>query len=194
MRGRTRKSDAERELAGNPGKRKPKARQVFFSVPQGCPPPPGELSEEAQRIWADQIADVVKMVMLQRQGYQVFAMYCDALSRFWKYTQKLSRGETYKTDTGFYRKKPEVELRDRAFSDVVKLASELNLTPKSWIASTSTREGRALDTVARQLSLFGESGQPVAPPSSPGAAQETTQETTQETDTFDSYLKDRSVH
>lgn len=185
MRGRLGLTPAERKLTGNAGKRKAKAREVFFSVPQGCPPPPPELCEAAQRIWAEQIGDVVKMVMLQRQGYQVFAMYCDALARYWKYTDKLSKGETYKTDTGFFRKKPEVELRDRAFNDVAKLAEQLTLTPKSWIAAASARQSRELDVFAKQLDLFGEAGHTA--PASPEAA-------ATEIDDFDRFKDDRSVH
>jgi P27 family predicted phage terminase small subunit len=165
MKGRSSTPDALNKLHGDPGKRRRKrteskpepaaspepaeskpadAAKIFFS--EGADAPPAWLNEDAKAIWRAELPDIKTRVMLLAPHMQVFALYCEALQRYRKHGKFLAeKDETYQTPSGFWRKRPEVELRDRAFNDVTKLAVELNLTPKSWINSTATREARQLD-------------------------------------------------
>lgn len=161
MKGRSAKPDAVKKLQGNAGKRRPRAVSVdaaqateatpenfaakFFFLQGG--EPAAWLPEGAKRIWCEVLPIAQRETKLQQSGLQVFAAYCDAVYRLQKYSQEIeTSGATYKTASGYFRKRPEVEMRDRAANDVRNLASELNLTPKSWIGSMGTFAGRQLGT------------------------------------------------
>ena len=173
MKGQPPKSPMLKKLQGNTGKRRKKSvvesevpkispevsEKIFFSAVQQAP---SWLPDGAKTIWREQLPIVMRETKLQESGYQVFASYCDALHRLQKFTMDIDKqGATYKTESGYFRKRPEVEMRDRAANDVRTLAAELNLTPKSWISSMGTFSGRQLD-------LFMNGGQKPAEPGAPG--------------------------
>jgi P27 family predicted phage terminase small subunit len=176
MKGRRGLDPATQKLRGNAGKRRrkkpdetatvaapPLAREDFFSSGR-VPEPPIWLTDDGRRVWTEEILSVLERVILLPQGLQTFAMYCDALARMQRYTKALAdKGDTYTTSTGFERARPEVDLRNRAFSDVCKLAAELNLTPKSWINSMSQYQARQLDLFAKR---------PGGAPAQPGSAEQ----------------------
>jgi P27 family predicted phage terminase small subunit len=157
MKGRSTKSPAVKKLQGNAGKRakpavvddapKPAAQEnpeeVFFS---SAWQPAAWLPEGAKKVWREQLPVALRETKLQLSSLQVFATYCDALHRLQKYTGLIEeKGATYTTNSGYERKRPEVEMRDNAARDLRIYANELNLTPKSWINSMGTFAGRQLD-------------------------------------------------
>jgi P27 family predicted phage terminase small subunit len=154
MKGRPDKPTKLKALQGNAGKRLPPApdgdvpapeisEEVFFSPGWQ---PAAWLPEGAKQIWREQLPIALRETKLQQSGLQVFATYCDALYRVHKYTRLIEeKGATYTTASGYERKRPEVEMRDAAVRDMRIYASELNMTPKSWINSMGTFSGRQLD-------------------------------------------------
>lgn len=177
MKGQPPKSAARKALQGNTGRRKkavPVAEaesapaenppQIFFSDPWAAPE---WLPDGARKIWAEHLPIARLETKLQLSGLHVFACYCDAVYRLQKYTRLVEeQGATYTTASGYIRKRPEVELRDRAANDVRNFAGELNLTPKSWIGSMGTFAGRQLD-------MFMNGGRPSAAPSAPKPQEQT---------------------
>lgn len=151
MKGRRSKSAAEKALAGNPGKRpipgekQAESGEVFFSEP------PSVLSSAAKAIWHSELPTILERVILLPQGMRIFTMYCSIAARWEQLEADLNKeGTTYTTGTGYIRERPEVRQRDRAFADMMKLAEQLNLSPKSWINSMSQFQARQLDLFAKK--------------------------------------------
>lgn len=150
MKGRRAKTEAEKVLAGNPGKRPfvektpGDSPEVFFSEP------PDVLSDAAKAIWHAELRAVMERVILLPQGMRIFTMYCSIAARWEELEIALRTGTTYETKTGFLRERPEVRQRDRAFGDMMKLAEQLNLSPKSWIQSMATFQARQMDLFAKK--------------------------------------------
>jgi len=190
---KTPKPEALKRLQGNAGKRAKRpsvaeaqgeaapeisATKLFFSPGWE---PASWLADGAKRIWCELLPIARRETKLQESGLQLFAAYCDALYRLHKYSKEIEdKGATYTTDRGFVRKRPEVEMRDRAANDVRNFASELNLTPKSWIGSMGTFAGRQLD-----MFMHGGVQAPAAP------AQEQKGSVPVETQGIGSYLANR---
>lgn len=158
MKGRSAKPAAVKKLQGNAGKRRtvtPEPQPEVSASPEILPAklffspgwePAAWLSDAAKRVWCEQLPIALRDTKLQQSGLIVFASYCDAVARLHKYSKDIEdNGATYKTATGHERKRPQVEMRDKAANDVRNYASELNLTPKSWIGSMGTFAGRQLD-------------------------------------------------
>lgn len=119
------------------------AQKLFFSPGWE---PAAWLPDGAKKIWTELLPTALRETKLQRSSLSVFATYCDAVYRMQKYTALIEKdGATYTTASGYIRKRPEVEMRDAAARDLRIYASELNLTPKSWINSMGTFSGRQLD-------------------------------------------------
>jgi P27 family predicted phage terminase small subunit len=182
MKGGPPKSDDLKALQGNAGKRAKATPKVDGAdrvevmpdaVSQKNPPevffspgwaPAAWLPDGAKEVWRHLLPIALRETKLQESGLQVFAVYCDAVYRMQKYTREIeTEGATYKTESGYIRKRPEVEMRDKAANDVRNFAAELNLTPKSWINSMGTFSGRQLD-------MFMNGGRAAEPmPETPGA-------------------------
>lgn len=176
MKGRSAKPAAVKKLQGNAGKRRtvtPEPQPEASGAPKILPEklffshgwePAAWLPDGAKLIWCEQLPIVQRETKLQQSGLPTFAVYCDALYRLQKYSQEIEKdGATYKTATGHERRRPQVEMRDKAANDVRNYASELNLTPKSWIGSMGTFAGRQLD-------IFMNGGREAAPaPTAQGA-------------------------
>ena len=140
---RRQKKPAIEEVTPDVAPQKISAQNNFFSLRFQ---PAAWLADGAKLIWAEQLAIALRETKLQESGLQVFAIYCDAVYRLQKYSQEIEvKGATYTTASGYVRKRPEVEMRDKAANDVRNYASELNLTPKSWIGSMGTFAGKQLD-------------------------------------------------
>src|SRR5579863_4862019 len=153
MKGRGPKPEALDALQGNPGKRRKdpgttpaESTKVFFSEPPDPWSPPSALAPSAQAVWERDIEAARRQARMQQSQLPTFALYCDAIARFERYSAELEReGATYKTPSGYRRLAPEVGLRDRAAADIRQLAAELMLTPKSWASGMGTYAGRQLD-------------------------------------------------
>jgi phage terminase small subunit len=176
MRGGIPKSAALKKLQGNAGHRRKAAPVVEQGTPAAseiskpefffpaCWEPAEWLPEGAKRIWCEQLPIARRETKLQESGLIIFAAYCDALHRLQKYSWEIDAfGATYTTASGFERMRPQVEMRDRAVNEVRNYASELNLTPKSWIGSMGT-------FTVRELDMFINFGRVQPPPEEPGGS------------------------
>jgi len=177
MKGRRKKSPELRSLQGDTGHRKkvvastePPALTVDKNLPANIFSslrrlPPAWMSDDAKAIWVDRLPIALGEAKLQESGLQVFAMYCDALYRLEKYSWEIQKeGDTYTPKSGYRRKRPQVDMRDRALKDLRACASELNLAPKSWISSIG-------NFVGSELQMFLHGGRVLGPEAqSPDAA------------------------
>lgn len=177
MRGRTPQSPEMRKLRGAEYRRVRKESDEYRRMRQAsddrqepgedAPPcakafsagwdAPAWLPAGAKEVWRQALPIALRETKLQESALQVFAAYCDAVYRLQRYSRVVeAEGAIYTTASGYVRKRPEVEMRDKAAHAVRNLASDLNLTPKSWIGSMGTYAGRQLD-------MFMNGGRATAP-------------------------------
>ena len=180
----TRKEKAAAETGASKSDSK-NSSPVFFSATE--PPPPKGMTKDGAAVWREEIGPTLQLVMLQRQMYPIFEAYCEELARVRRLRSKIAKiGEVMTTPSGYARKRPEVDLYANAKSMVVKLAEQLNLTPKSWINSSGTRRDRQLDLFAAQQRAAQTPGGAVPNPETPA--------TPAPTDEVDAYVASRPVH
>lgn len=161
-RGRPEKPRALKELAGNPGKRKPKA-QLSPSPPPPDPPPapkdtkpqpPTWLPPDAQAIWREEYP-YSSSLYLKDSDLQTFATYCAAV---WRYRVAFAvltaQGQTYTTSTGYVRSRPEVKIVEAAERIILSFQAALALHPMARLRAGS-------------IQAAGQGELPLQPPAQP---------------------------
>lgn len=115
-------------LKGNPGKRKVKRAEP---KPRALPPEmPDMLSERAQEVWKETLAELERMDLVTIVDGPTLAAYCQAVAEIEECDRALAeKGMTYVTPTGFIRPRPEVQIRQMAFQRMIAAAGRFGLTP-----------------------------------------------------------------
>lgn len=128
MAGRRPKTDAQRLLEGNPGRR----RRPSLPKPDGFAQPPAWLGDVARAEWIRLQSHMQLLGLLSPIDQQCFAAYCDSYERFVTARQQtLSEGITFKTSSGQVKKHPAVGILREAMVEMRKFAVEYGLTPAS---------------------------------------------------------------
>ena len=166
-RGRKRKSDELKQLAGNPGKRPivtyaeefgpPMPRVV---LPSNCPVPPSWLDSLGVEQW---ILEWPRLdgLYLKDTDLTGFAIYCAAVSRFRQAKAVIDQlGLTYSTVSGYVRERPEVKILEKAERTIRSFLDALASNPLARLRAGSIQASRQLN-----LPLAGE-----PKPQQPGAS------------------------
>ena len=129
-RGPVPKSDEEKRLAGNPGKRRLSKNPVKPLADDAMLEPSAHLSAMAKKEWKRLAGELLRMQLLANVDRAAFEGYCEAYST-WRAAHAViaKRGRTYKTNTGFIRPRPEVQIAADAQKLLKVYMTEFGLTP-----------------------------------------------------------------
>jgi P27 family predicted phage terminase small subunit len=133
MRGRKPKPTAAKKLAGNPGKRKlDRSEPAIEPVTSDELAVPVYLSAEAAAEWTRLSCELMASKVLTKVDTGVLALYCQAFGQWVDAQKKLKRGQPVITNSrGDEVVSPWVRISNMAVQQMVKLASELGITPAS---------------------------------------------------------------
>lgn len=143
--GRKPKPESLHELAGNPGKRTRQPRTAFAEQSSAVDDfaPPTHLTVAEKKVWDREIG------RLQRAGYArpsdlgAFAVYVQALARHALANRVLQKeGLTYETQSGYVRKRPEVEIVQAAERIILAFGKSLALTTGDRLRAATQMAGR----------------------------------------------------
>lgn len=155
MRGRRPKPDALHQLAGYPGKRKPRPGTVA-KAPKGRASMPSVVKSDqiAAAEWRRLAPQLELLGLVDSSNQQLFAGYCLSWSLFVRAKGEIQRdGFTYRTTSGQIKKHPAFEAMRAAGSEMRKFAIEHGISPAS--------RGRV--TASPQMPLPGVPAKPDAP-------------------------------
>lgn len=133
MRGRKPKPTAAKKLAGNPGKRKIRhVEPVLASVDRDELSPPVYMSEDAAEEWRRLARELTVSKVLTKVDTGALALYCQAFDQWREAQNKLKRAQLVVTNSrGDEVVSPWVRVSNMAVQQMVRLASELGITPAS---------------------------------------------------------------
>jgi P27 family predicted phage terminase small subunit len=155
MRGRKPKPTEVKRRAGNPGKRKLNDAEPQFTAAIATQPPPF-LATAAKEVWAVLAVELERSGVLKAVDLGTLAMYCQAYAR-WKDAEAAiaSAGILTTNDKGVEIVNPAVRVSDMSVKQMVRLASELGITPasRSKVKADAPAKGKSL---AELLSGDGE--------------------------------------
>ena len=130
MRGRKPKPTAIKRLEGNPGKRPLNIYEP--KPPKKAPMCPNWLDEEAQREWHRLSKIMETMGVLTEADMAMFAIYCDAYSKWKDATDFINQhGQIFQTPSGYMQQVPQVSIAQTYGKLMSKIATEFGLTPAS---------------------------------------------------------------
>jgi P27 family predicted phage terminase small subunit len=147
-------------LRGNPGKRKLNKNEPRPAIPPAPPPCPEFLDGYAREEWERVSGELFNLRLLTTVDTAVFAVYCNAYSRWRTATERLAamaardeltHGLLIKTKAGDAVANPLVYIVGHAARDMVRYAGEFGMTP----AARSRINGGEPMTV-RPPSKFGD--------------------------------------
>ena len=157
MRGRKPKPTAVKQLAGNPGKRPLNDREPQFRAPDAAPYAPRFLNEPGKAEWRRIVGLLLEAGVYTEVDRAALALYCQAWGRWVIAEQQIERtgGEVLETDKGNMYQNPWRYEANKAWSYVLKAATEFGMTPS---ARTRVRAhvGDGEPTFADQLSEWVE--------------------------------------
>lgn len=115
-------------LRGNPGK-----RSINKNEPQPrviTPDMPADMDAGAQAEWKRLAPELERLGLLTLVDQTFLAAYCRAASELDHCERVLAtEGLTYETETGFLRERPEIKIRQMAFTRMVTCGSRFGLSP-----------------------------------------------------------------
>ena len=130
MRGRKRKPTALKRRQGNPGKRalNNKEPRMDPQIPS-CPP---HLKGEARREW-NRTAELLRRIgLITLLDRAVLSAYCTAYADYVQACEQLNKSSAViKGEEGGQYQNPWVAIKKRSMDQIVKIGSELGLTPSS---------------------------------------------------------------
>lgn len=147
---RGRKADPHQAAKGNPGRRKSAvqkrkdeiarvAKLLEDNAPSDVTKPPalldqGPLYKAAVAMWQDMAPRLARTHRLSDQHKPIFAMFCVYFAEWVRLNDQLAReGDTQTVETvaggPMIRRHPAVQMRERAFDNVLKLSQHFGLTP-----------------------------------------------------------------
>jgi P27 family predicted phage terminase small subunit len=134
MAGRRPTPEALKQLAGNPGKRKPRPTVR----PKGLASCPAWMAPAAKAEWKRLATELELLGLLGSTDQGALAGYCTAYANLVKAQRVInSQGFTY-THNGLEKKRPEVGIAQDAMREMRKFAQEFGMTPSSRSKVTST--------------------------------------------------------
>ena len=129
--GRKPLSAAEKLRRGNPGKRPvidnaPKPQAYDGEIPYW-------LTENAKQIWAEYVDSLLNNGYLSDVDVPIFGMWCEAFARYLWLTHQLDQldQEITISPTGIVRPHPYLAQRTQAAKELVKITSEIGMSPTS---------------------------------------------------------------
>lgn len=143
MAGRRPKPQARKDLAGNPGKRKPKQKEVAPSLDLGDAPE--WLDSVAREEWLRVSPELVELGLLTKVDRTGLAAYCKAYSR-WRQAEKfLDEAETtvMRSEKGYLQQLPQIAIAQKYLAIVHKWATEFGFTPSSRSRVTGAGGGKS---------------------------------------------------
>jgi len=128
--GRPPKPPEVHELAGHPGKRKPKASEPSLSprpeVPSDIPAPPGHLEPLAQEVWKQHAPELHRMRLLTSIDVSMYEAFCSAYATWRQYEGlAISVGPNTAVTLGYRN------AADRARQQMIRLAAMFGLQPQA---------------------------------------------------------------
>ena len=94
------------------------------------PPPPERLPEEAGGLWGDVCEKLIANNLLQSVDLELVAAYCIELHLYWECKKALNDGSLYyTTKAGVKRVKPEIQIANNAFKNIIKITEKFGLSP-----------------------------------------------------------------
>lgn len=129
--GHNRKSNREKQVNGNPGKRQPSARRGVHSGDLPVLEPPDRLPEGAKLVWRRVVElDRAGLGIILAEHQDLLAGFCFTVDEMWAAADELAKdGLTFKMNTGYVGVHPAVAVRRRAISQIKQLAERLGLDP-----------------------------------------------------------------
>lgn len=133
--GHNKKSDAVKELEGNPGKRRSNKKSTksptqTTATKSSRPTCPKWLDTEARKEWRRVCPLLMERETLTKSDSSILAGYCAAYARWRKAEESLKGGLTQEARHGT-SPRPEVAIARDALTQMRALAAELGLTPNS---------------------------------------------------------------
>jgi P27 family predicted phage terminase small subunit len=130
MVGRKPKPTAEKELAGNPGKRPLNRNEPQPGGIAKCPP---HLDKEAKREWKRVEKELIPLGLLTSVDRAALSAYCVCYSRWVKAEGQIARfGEYVKSSkSGYMIQAPWIGVANKAMELMHKFAAEFGFTPSS---------------------------------------------------------------
>jgi P27 family predicted phage terminase small subunit len=117
-------------LAGNPGKRALNRREP--KPEKGRPVCPHALSRRAKQIWKETCDQLEAMGILAKADRHSIAAYCEAVALHEACCKALVKeGLTFITPQGYVGQRPEIGIRNKAWTTLRQFAKEFGLTPSA---------------------------------------------------------------
>lgn len=119
-----------KQLAGNPGKRKPNEREP--QPPPASMDPPSYIDGDALVKWREMVAELHPLGLLTSIDVDSLAFYCVLYAR-WLKAEKIvkDKGEVIKTVNGNIIQNPYLAIANRCLKEMQRLAVQFGLTPAS---------------------------------------------------------------
>ena len=101
--------------------------------PGALPPaPPSHLSKEAKKYWKETFKLLASVGVLTEMDSDTLSLYCETKKKWVHAKTKLEKdGLVIKTQSGFYVQSPWLQICNKAFDQLLKLAVEFGMTPSS---------------------------------------------------------------
>jgi P27 family predicted phage terminase small subunit len=117
-------------IAGNPGKRELNHREP--KPAKGRPVCPAAMSRRAKQIWKETCDQLASMGILAKADRHQIAAYCEAVALAELCNKVLTKeGVSFITPQGYVGARPEVAVRNRAWTTLRQFAKEFGLTPSA---------------------------------------------------------------
>lgn len=147
-------------MAGNPGKRALNHREP--KAEKGRPSVPSALSRRAKQVWKETCDSLEKMGILAKPDRHQLAAYCESVAWHEACSKIIAKeGMTFITEQGYIAQRPEVGMRNRAWTTMRQFAKEFGLTP----SARANIEVDAPPSAAPASPTPSSPGDPASPPS-----------------------------
>jgi P27 family predicted phage terminase small subunit len=138
MRGRKAKPDAEKRMAGNPGKRKLGERTAFaVDKKREDFPPPKHLSATEKALWREEVSRIDGLSLMRDSDTTAFSIYIETLARYRKVKKFLdTKGVTYETASkhgNMTRQRAEVQIEKDCRRMLLQMMEQFAMTSSARI-------------------------------------------------------------
>lgn len=155
LRGPAGRSDEEKAIRGNPGKRKLNLPEQGAQAPATGDDvveilPPDWLIKEALEVWDRLKPDLVRMKTLTFLDVDLFGKYCQLIGTAIKCERVIAKkGAHVKHKNNTFSPRPEVKLAKESWAQAEKLAGHFGLSPKVRKAMNLTVPPRSMSDADR---------------------------------------------
>lgn len=130
IRGRPRKTDAEKKRQGTYRKDRKQPDPAPFALISKAPPAPEQFSDDAKAVWKTITTELVNLKLLTTVDIFVLEMLVREVEKYWQAEKMImEEGLMTKAGTGALKKHPALDISAIAWRNVMQAISHYGLSP-----------------------------------------------------------------